>query len=121
MPRVSPVLAPLLGLPEVSVGVSFSGVEAVGYDGLRTTSSWQPVWAVGLTCAWRRPTMDERDDAGLEEGRRRIEVAAVVARLWAERARPVEARTLREQVHAALRLAEIDARLAALEPGPEEP
>jgi hypothetical protein len=118
---VSPVLAPLVGLPVVSVGVSFSADEDVSFDGLGTTSSWDPEWAVGLTCRWRRFEADPAEGEALRAGRRRVEVAAEVARLWAEQARPVMAATLREQVHAALRLAEIDARLLALEPGPEDP
>jgi hypothetical protein len=116
--RVSPVLAPLVGLPEVSVGVSFSADEDVSFDGVGTTSSWDPEWAVGLTCRWRRFEADPAEGEALRAGRHRLAVAAEVARLWAAQARPVVAVTLLDQVHAALRVAEIDARLRALE---EEP
>ena len=61
---------------------------------------------------------DPAEGEALRAGRHRLAVAAEVARLWAAQARPVVAVTLLDQVHAALRVAEIDARLRALE---EEP
>ena len=106
-------------LPEVSVGLSVARDEAVSFDGLRTSSSWDTEWAVGLRCVWRRPPDVSREATAVRAARHRVEVAEQVARLWAARARVLPAPTLADRVHAALRLAEIDARLAALEPVPE--
>jgi hypothetical protein len=101
-------------VPEVTVTGSFANDRAVSFDGVRTTASTSTDWRAAVTLRWSRPLVDDEDLAAVRAAHRRMEVAVTVRSLWEERSRVDPGVTLRERVHAALRAAEIDARLAAL-------
>ena len=104
-------------VPEVEVVASVATDRGAAFDGLRTRATRSLDWEVALTLRWHRPDTAYEEDPTLRIARHRLAVARVAGALWETRERVLPSdRTLAEQVHAALDRAEIDARLAALDP-----
>jgi hypothetical protein len=101
-------------VPEVSWTASLANDRDVSFDGVRTSATTSTEWRVGVTLRWTRPLTDEEDPTAVRAARQRLAMARSVEALSAERSHVPPGVTLRERVYAALQVAEIDARLAAL-------